>query len=191
MTSRNGKRREVRPGVENLEGRALLSASPSRALTAGVARFGAIHEAGSKSAPEIVLLGKVTGSIFAITSTTASGVNTLLLGSGLTQGLPGLVQMTAVQETELHGKRVLVTKGSATFAPLAASTGSFLAVTYTGSGPVAKTGATQAFSISGTVNGGRGAYSAAKGTFSGHVVVDPKLGTLTMTYSMTVRPVAG
>jgi hypothetical protein len=164
----------------------LLSATPLHR----VASYGSIHEAGSKAAPVVVLVGKATGSIYAITSTTA-GVNTLLLAKGLTQGLPGLVAMTAIQETEIHGARVQVTKGTASFSPLAAATGSYLAVTYTGSGPVAKTGTSQTFSISGKVEGGKGAYAAAKGTFSGKVVVDPKLGNMTIVYTLKVRPVAG
>ncbi len=189
MTSRSEKRCRVRPAVETLEGRALLTVAPFRLPAPEVANLGSIHESASKPAPVIVLLGKAKGAIYAITSGSTTGVNTLLVGNGLATGLPGLVVLTGVQETALHGSRVQVTKGSATFAPLAASTGSYLLVTYTGSGPVAKTGATQTFSISGTVNGGKGAYSAAKGTFSGNVVVDPKLGTMTMNYVMKVRPV--
>lgn len=191
MTSRNGKRRVVRPAVEALEGRALLSATPSRLNAPGIASFRTIHEAGAKAPPVLELIGKATGSIYAITSPTSSGVNTLLLGSGLTQGLPGLVTMTALQDTELRGRRVQVTKGEATFAPLAAMRASYLAVTYTGAGPVAKTGATQTFTIAGKVNGGQGAYSAARGTFSGRVVVDPRLGTMTITYVMKVTPIPG
>ena len=61
---------------------------------------------------------------------------------------------------------------------------------YTGSGLIAKTGATQTFSISGTVTGGKGAYALSKGTISGMVVVNPQTGSLTINYTLRVRPVA-
>jgi len=185
MTSRNEKRRVVRPVVESLEGRALLSATPV------IHGLGSIHAATSKPAPIVTLSGKANGTINSVSSPSLPGVNTLMLASGLTSGLPGIITMTAVQETELHGSRLQVTKGTASFQPLAASTGSYLLVMYSGSGPVAKTGATQSFSISGKVIGGKGAYSAARGNFTGKVVVDPKLGTLSIVYTMNVRPVAG
>ena len=191
MTSRGGKVRRIGLSVETLEGRSLLSAAPSHVLIPGVAAFGSIHESEVKSAPLVVLFGKAKGTIHSIATPNAGGVNTLILADGLTQGLPGIVVWTSIQETELHGKTVQVTRGSGSLAPLAASTGSYMLFTYTGSGPIAKTGATQSFSISGTVNGGKGAYALSKGTISGMVIVNPQTGSLTITYTLKVRPVAG
>ena len=168
----------------------MLSVAPSHVLTPGVAAFGSIHESGVKSSPMVVLVGKVKGTIHAIATPNAGGVNTLMLGDGLTQGLPGIVVWTSIQETELHGKTVQVTRGSGSLAPLAASTGSYISFTYTGSGLIAKTGATQTFSIFGTVTGGKGAYALSKGTISGTVVVNPQTGSLTINYTLHVRPVA-
>ena len=189
MPDRGRKHRQIGNAVEMLEGRALLNAAPFHTLMHGTAAFGSVHSSGVNTQTVVVLFGKANGSIHPIATPNAGGVNTLLLADGLTQGLPGLVVFTSIPVTEIHGRRVQVTTGSGSLQPLAASTGSYMLFSYTGSGPVAKTGATQSFTISGTVNGGKGAYALSKGTISGTAVVNPMTGALTINYTLKVRPV--
>ena len=189
MPNRDRKYRKIGNAVETLEGRALLNAAPIHALVHGTVTFASVHSSSVNTQTVVVLSGKANGSIHPIATPNAGGVNTLLLANGLTQGLPGLVVLTSIQETEIHGRQVQVTNGSGSLQPLAASTGSYMLFSYTGSGPVAKSGATQSFSISGMINGGKGAYALAKGTISGTAVVNPVTGALTINYTLKVRPV--
>jgi hypothetical protein len=184
-------RRGFAAACEGLEGRALLSVAALHLPTPHASEVGTIHATAKSSKSTIVLHGHVSGTIGSV-QTNLPDINTLIVATGLTGGLPGKVVFAAIQETTLNkaDTRVTVANGSGSITPLSASTGSYMLVVFKGGGPVSHKGVTQILQIHGSVTGGKGAYAGvSSGAFSGVATVNPVTGAFSMKFTLTVKPV--
>jgi hypothetical protein len=139
------------------------------------------------AAPQTIK-GTVYGSLTQISPADKNGNNTLVVGHGSAQGLPGVTYTVAKQTSTLIGlSTISVTNGLADFAA-SGNPNSPIYATYHGSAPVSLHSGVQVVNLTGLIAGGYGSYAWSTGTFTGTVYINAQTQTFGLSFTLTVKP---